>query len=83
MVGNAPAIDVVFLNMQIGTVMEQPVNYLRRLARGSGDNGGMERRVVIRNMAVEGDGRFGSLVWVHRTGCLGTAVEREARRLLT
>src|SRR3546814_9788530 len=65
------------LNVQIGTMMEQPVQHLRRLARGCGDDGGMKRRVALRDIAVEGDGRLRALVRIDRTGRLGTAIERE------
>jgi hypothetical protein len=37
----------------------------------------MERRVTIRDMTIERDGRFGSLVRIGRAGCLGAAVERK------
>ena len=77
MVGDAPAIDVMLFDVQIGAVVEQPVEHLRRLARGSRDNGGMERRVAIRDMTVEGDGRLRPLVRIDRAGCLGASVERE------
>src|SRR3546814_16463407 len=71
------------LNVQIGTMMEQPVQHLRRLARGCGDDGGMKRRVAIRDMAVEGDGRLRALVRIDRTGRLGTASEREVLTIRT
>ncbi len=83
MIRHAPAIDVVLLNMQIGTVVEQPVQHLRGLARGRRDDGGMERRVAIRDMAVEGDGRLCPLVRIDRAGCLGAAIEREVLTVRT
>lgn len=77
MIGDAPAIDMMFLDMQISTVVQQPVEHLCRLARQRRNDGGKERRVAIRNMAVEGDGRLRPLVRVDRAGRLGAAVERE------
>jgi len=83
MVGDAPAIDVMLFDMQIGAVVEQPVEHLCRLARRRGDNGGMERRVAIRDVAVEGDGRFRPLVRIDRAGCLGAPVERKVLTVRT
>ena len=77
MVGDAPAIDVMLFDVQIGAVVEQPVEHLCRLARRSGDNCGMERRVAIRDVAVKGDSRLCPLVRIDCAGCLGAAVERK------
>ena len=62
---------------EIGAVVEQPVEHLCRLARRSGDNCGMERRVAIRDVAVKGDSRLCPLVRIDCAGCLGAAVERK------
>lgn len=80
MIGNAPAINVMLLDVQIGTVMEQPVQHLRRLARGCGDDGGMKRRVTIRDMAVKGDGRLRPLMRIDRAEPSAPAVTSPVTR---
>src|SRR3546814_11971236 len=83
MVGNAPTIDVMLLNVQIGTMMEQPVQHLRRPACGCGDDGGMKRRVAIRDMAVEGDSRLRPLVRIDCAGRMSTAIKQDVMTVRT
>ncbi|GCD60754.1 hypothetical protein NBRC3278_3231 [Acetobacter pasteurianus NBRC 3278] len=77
MIRNAPAIGMVTLDRKVGAMMEQAVEYMRGLAGTGGDDCGMERRVAIGDMGVEGDGGFAALVRIDGAGCLCTPIERE------
>ena len=77
MVGNAPSIGVMALDREVCAMMEQTIENMRGLACPGGDDRGMERRVAIRDMGIEGNGGFAALVWIDRSGRLRPTIERE------
>lgn len=62
MIGDAAPIGMVALDGEVGTVMEQAVENMRRFAGAGRDDPGMERRVTVGDMGVEGDGGIAALV---------------------
>ncbi|KTW02135.1 hypothetical protein NS258_18485 [Sphingomonas sanguinis] len=64
MIGDAASIGMVALDREVGTVMEQAIEDMHRLTGSGRDDSGMERRVAVRDMGVEGDGGIAALVRV-------------------
>lgn len=77
MIGDAASIGVVIGDREIGGMMEEPVQDVRRLAGGGGDDLGVEGRIAVGDVGVEGDGRLRALVRVDLARRLGASVERE------
>lgn len=56
MIGDATPIGMVAFDREIGTVMEQAVEDMHRFAGTGRYDPGMERRVMVGDVRVEGDG---------------------------
>ena len=54
-IGGAGSVGVVLLDSQVGLVVKQPVENVRRIPNGGIDDLGMERGVLIGDVSVEGD----------------------------
>ena len=67
-IGESGRIGVVFLDPQIGLVVEKPVEHVRRIAHRGVDDLGVERRVLIRHMGVEQHARFIAIVGIAVSG---------------
>jgi hypothetical protein len=60
MIREASSIGVVLGDPQIGLVIEQPVQYMRRISDRGGNDLGVKGGVLIGNMSVEG---YFALTW--------------------
>jgi hypothetical protein len=77
MIGDAAAIHVVFRDGEVGRMVEKAVEDMSGFPGRGGNDLGMERRVAIGDVGIEGDGGLRSLVRVDRAGRLRPPVERE------
>ena len=72
-IGEACRVGVVFLDAQVGLVVQQAVKYIGRVAHADIDHLGVERRVLVGYMGVEGSPRAAAIFRVDVTGTLGLA----------
>lgn len=77
MIGDATSARVMTLDVEISAVVQQTIENVRCLTCGGGDHLGIERRVSIGDVGVEGDRRLGALVGIDRACRRGTAIERK------
>jgi len=67
-VAKAERVRVVLLDAQLGFVVQQLTQDVGRITHGRGDDLGVEGRVLIRDVGVEGDAGAGTVAEVHLTG---------------
>jgi hypothetical protein len=77
-IGKAGGIGVVFLDPQLGLVIEQAIEHMRRVANGGIDDFGMEGCVLIGDVSVEGDARIIPIFRVHLASCFAAAARAVA-----
>ena len=61
----AGGIGIVLLDPQLGFVIEETIEHMRRIANGGVDDLGMKGRVLIGDVRVEGDAGIISIFRVH------------------
>ncbi len=78
MVGESGRVGVVFLDRQVGLVIEQPVQNVGRVAVTNVDEFAVEGRVLVRDVRVDEPAGFGTVLRVHVPGGLRFAAGTEA-----
>jgi len=73
MIGEARRVGVAFLDAQVGLVVQQAVEYIGRVAHADINHLGVERRVLVGYMGVEGSPRAAAIFRVDVAGTLGLA----------
>ena len=66
MIGDPALIGMVALDREVGTMVEQAVEDMRRLAGPGGDDPGMERCIAVGGVRVKGGGGIAALDEVER-----------------
>jgi len=77
-IGEAGGIGVVLLDPQLGLVIEQAIEHMRRIAHGGVNDLGMEGCVLIGDMSVEGDTGVIPIFRVHLAGRFAAAARAVA-----
>ena len=79
MLGIAAAVGVVPLRYDVALVIEQRVEHMQRLARGCGDQLGVERSIAIREVGVDLEARPLAVMRVQAPGVTTKAGRLKAR----
>ena len=82
-VGHPAGVDGVLLDREPGLMVEEPVEHVRRLACGRGDDLGVERPILIGDVGVERHARLVAMAGVHRCDRLACASGEEVLSVRT
>ena len=78
MIGEAGGVGVMLLDPQIGLMVEQAVENMRRISGIRGDHLGIEGRVLVGDVGVEEHARFVPIAQVHLPGLFSAPTGAEA-----
>src|SRR5450755_233485 len=73
MIGKASGVGVMLFDPKLGFLIEQPIEYIGRIASGRVDRGDVIATVLIGDMRVDEHARFIAVARVHMPGRLPTA----------